>query len=133
MIDFTEIQKTNYSYDELYTMMSIASHDHQLVGYVRGELCNKLDDFFREISASLRFPDDFGWNWGAFDDWIHDLDWFDFSGILIIINHYSLVFRDEPAQEKNRQLLYKHLLFASQYWQEQKMPIRILLNDECCF
>ena len=121
--------ETAYSYNELYTMMSIASHNHQLVGYVRGELCDRLDDFFREISSSLRFPDDFGWNWDSFDDWMQDLDWFEFSGILIVINHYSSMFKNELPQEKYRQLLLKHLLFTSQYWNEQNVPIKIILNN----
>ena len=129
MINSNEILETTYSYNELYTMMSIASHNYQLVGYVRGELCDKLDDFFREISSSLRFPDDFGWNWDAFDDWIQDLDWFKFSGILIVINHYSLVFKNEFSQEKYRKLLIEHLQLTTQYWNEQNVPIKIILNN----
>ncbi len=129
MMDANGIRETNYAYNELYTMMSIASHQQQLVGYVRGELCEKLDDFFREISSSLRFPDEFGWNWDAFDDWMQDLDWFQFSGILLVINHSSLVFQKEPSQEKQRQLLRKHLQSTAQYWTEQQVPIRIILNN----
>lgn len=48
--------------------------------------------FFCEISSAMRFPWYFGWNWAAFDECITDLEWLDFSSLLIVIDDYHLIF-----------------------------------------
>ena len=124
------IQYTRFTGEELYTQMYNAEQEGAFVGYVRGQLCTSLDDFFREISASMRFPDYFGWNWAAFDECITDLDWLRFSSLLIVIEDFNLLFKRDRRKHAEKQLLEKYLNNAAEYWTSQNVPISILLNEQ---
>lgn len=128
----TGLQYTHFTDGELYTLMYRAAHESNThVAYVRGKLCGTLDGFFQEISSSMRFPYYFGWNWAAFDECITDLEWLSFSGLLIIIDDYDLVFGKEKGTEKKqlRELLLKHLKIAVEEWATQHVPITVCLNQ----
>ena len=121
---------THYSKNDLYTMMYWMERRNAAICRIRGVLSPTIDSFFQEVSASLRFPDYFGWNWDAFDECMTDLDWLQFSEIDIVIDDYSKMFNKAPDREIQKELLIKHLEIVWQYWEEQKMDINIIINDE---
>ena len=125
------LQYTRSTDSELYTLMCRAAHESNThVAYVRGKFCGTLDGFFQEISSSMRFPNYFGWNWAAFDECITDLEWLSFSGLLIVIDDFDLVFGKEKRREREqlRDLLLIYLKKAVAYWSDQKIPIAVCLN-----
>lgn len=124
------IKETKYSEGELYTLMYQAEQEGAYVGHVRGWLCATLDDFYREISASMRFPYYFGWNWAAFDECITDLDWLKFTSLLIVIDDYDQLFKKEYPKQAVKQLLEKYLNCAVEYWTSQNVPITVYLNEK---
>ena len=125
-----EIIKTHYTSSELYTQMYYFEHERNaFVCYVRGNLCESVKDFFREVSAAMRFPDYFGWNWNAFDECITDLEWLKFSCLLIIIDDYDSLFRKENADDEYVDYLIGFLKKAVEYWKSQNIPITIYLNQ----
>ena len=122
-------QKSRFTSDELYTLMCYATRANAQVCYVRGKLCDTLDNFFREVSAALRFPDYFGWNWAAFDECLSDLEWLSFSEILIIIQDFDYIFKNENQPDSYRDLLVKYLNISIDYWRDQDIPIVVYLNQ----
>lgn len=124
------IVATKIAPSELYTLMYKAEFDGAFVAHIRGKMCRTLDDFFCEISSSMRFPWYFGWNWAAFDECMTDLEWLCFSRLLIIIDDYDLLFQEECIQETSINLLYKHLSVTASYWSKQNIPIEIYLNQK---
>lgn len=122
------LQETSYTDDQLYTIMCLASQHDAYVSFVRGKLCGTVDDFFKEISASMRFPSYFGWNWDAFDECITDLEWLKFSGLLIVIDDFNYIFHTEDCPSIYRALLTKHINIAIDFWNHNKTPISVYLN-----
>lgn len=123
------IRYTKHSSGQLYTLMYHAEHDGSYVGYIRGELCQTIEDFFREVSSSMRFPYYFGRNWAAFDECIQDLEWLKFTSILIVVENFNLVFQSENNVSTNKDLLIKHLSYCAEYWKSKNIPISIILNQ----
>ena len=124
----TGIKQTRYTREELYTLMYHAEQEGAFVSYIRGRFCETVDDFYREISASMRFPHYFGWNWAAFDECITDLEWLKFSSLLIVLEDYDQIFKKEKLKYGQRQVLEKYLNIAAEYWTSQNVPITINLN-----
>lgn len=124
------IVATKIPSSELYTLMYQAEFDGAFVAHIRGKMCRSLDDFFCEISSSMRFPWYFGWNWAAFDECMTDLEWLRFSRLLIVIDDYDLIFQEERTRQTCINLLHKHLSAAAAYWSEQNIPIEIYLNQK---
>ena len=122
---------TNYSENELYTLMYNAEHQEDArVGCIQGAYCETLDGFFRTVSAALRFPDYFGMNWDAFDECITDLEWLKFTGLLIVIDRADRLFVNEKNRKRQEfyDLMIKHLQTAFDYWNDRGVKIGILLN-----
>ena len=124
-----DVLVTRYTKDDLYTMMYWMQKQGAAICRIRGLLCHTLDAFFQEVSAALRFPDYFGWNWDAFDECMTDLDWLLFSEIDIIIDDYKMVFDKAQDKDTQKKLLMKHLEIIIEYWKEQKVPINVYIND----
>lgn len=47
---------------------------------IDGKKCKTTDDLFKEYATVLKFPDYFGYNWGAFDECIRDFDFPEYDG-----------------------------------------------------
>ena len=122
-----EIVTMNLSYSELGSLRSQRNKEGTYISYLRGKRCKTVDDFFREVSASLQFPWYFGNNWPAFDDCVRDLeDWMFFAEIIIIIDDFSLVF---PKDTTTRTLLLKHLKLLIEYWKTNGKKVEVWLNN----
>lgn len=127
------IYYTTLNDNELYSIEYQLTWEDVYVSHIRGSLCSTLDDFFREISCSMRFPNYFGWNWDAFDECITDLDWLKFESIQIVIDNYELMFNAEKnGDERKRQLalMEKHLNIAFNFWESQGVAFSILINSK---
>jgi hypothetical protein len=104
-------------------------HSGGVVGYIRGRFSRTVEDFFREASASFRFPYYFGMNWAAFDECLSDLEWLSFSRILFIVDGAELLFIDEKARRDCVNVFFKCLKEAATYWEEQKIPFICMINS----
>lgn len=124
------IFKTHYSNSELYTLMYSFEHSkNAFVCYLRGELCGSSISFFREISAAMRFPYYFGWNWNAFDECITDLEWLNFSSLLIVIDNFDQLFKEENPADDYKKYLVEYLNNTLEYWKSQNTPMFVYLNQ----
>ena len=121
---------TNYSDGQLYTLASQATADGAFVGWVRAKWSATEQDFFRELSASLRFPSYFGFNWNAADECLADLEWLRFSRLLLIFDDFPAMFGQEEGNGKQEclDLVMKRLRFADEYWTAQGVPFQALVN-----
>lgn len=74
--------------------------DHKtLVVMVDGELNTTVKEFYTNIAASLKFPEEFGANLDAFDEMINDLEWLSEKNIFLVFRNY-----DEFLSEENDEL-----------------------------
>ena len=129
-MDFKEtISKVSYSDEQLYSIMYHETQKGTFVVQVRGKLCSTLEDFFREISAAMRFPYYFGWNWAAFDECMTDLEWLSVSGLLIVIDNFNFLFQSETPAKAYKDMLIKHLSIVAEHWRDQGIPFAVYLNQ----
>ena len=122
------MQTERWSDGQLYTIMCQETHGGKFVVHIRGELCRTLDDFFREVSSAMRFPHYFGWNWAAFDECMTDLEWLSFQGLFIVIDQFHKTFSGEKPSRACREDLVRHLAYAAEYWESNRVPITVVLN-----
>ncbi|MBR6863186.1 MAG: barstar family protein [Acidaminococcaceae bacterium] len=122
------IQRQTISNEELYTMMCKETEKGRTVCHIRGRLCNTLDYFFREVSAALRFPYYFGWNWNAFDECMTDLEWMNVSSLLIVFDDYSLMTKNADFCGDNEIWLQRHIRYFVEYWINAGIDIQVILN-----
>ena len=126
-----KICKTHYSNSELCTLMYNYEHEKgAFVCFLRGELCGSSNEFFREISTAMRFPYYFGWNWNAFDECITDLEWLTFSSILIVIDSFDRMFKEENHDDECKEYLIRYLKNAAEYWESEGIPMIVYLNQQ---
>jgi len=59
------------------------------LAFVDGKLCPKTEDFYKQVSKALLFPDYFGHNLDALDEALSDLKWLSEKTILLLIFNYD--------------------------------------------
>lgn len=123
------IRFTQFDERQLYTVMYKAEHSGGYVGYIRGCYSQTVEDFFREVSCSFRFPYYFGMNWAAFDECLSDLEWLSFSHVLFIIDSAELLFINEKSRKDCVKILLKCLDGTATYWREQRKPFICMINQ----
>ena len=126
------IQYTCLNDSELYSIEYQSTFEDAYVSHINGKLCLTLNDFFREVSSSMRFPYYFGWNWDAFSECITDLDWLKFKSIQIVIDNYELMFKSESSEDERKKqlsLLAKHLDIAYHFWEKRGIVFSVIINS----
>jgi hypothetical protein len=93
---------------------------------LRGERCGTRDSLFHEWAAALQFPYYFGWNWDAFEECLHDLDWLGTSALTLAVSNAPELLNDEPSQLPT---LYS-ILGGSLQERERGVDVRVLLQAD---
>lgn len=101
-----------------YTLLNSLSEKHStekiLVANIDGEQVDTLDKFYEELITQLKFPDNFGRNFDAFDEMINDLDWLDETIIRIVFKNYDDFLSEE--NDEAREILLTILDDAAAEW-----------------
>jgi RNAse (barnase) inhibitor barstar len=101
-----------------YTILNTLSDKHStektLVVIIDGEHTDTLEKFYQTITSSLKFPDNFGYNFDAFDEMVNDLDWLDESRIYLIFRNYDDFLSEE--NDEAREILLTILDDAANEW-----------------
>ena len=101
-----------------YTILNTISDEHStektLVAIIDGENIDTLDKFYDSISSQLKFPDNFGNNFDAFDEMINDLDWLEEDHIYLIFRNYDDFLSEE--NDEGREILLTILDDAASEW-----------------
>jgi RNAse (barnase) inhibitor barstar len=101
-----------------YTLLNSLSEKHStektLVANIDGEQVDTLDKFYEELITQLKFPDNFGRNFDAFDEMINDLDWLDETIIQIVFKNYDDFLSEE--NDEAREILLTILDDAAAEW-----------------
>jgi RNAse (barnase) inhibitor barstar len=101
-----------------YTILNSLSEKHStektLVANIDGEQVDTLDKFYEELITQLKFPDNFGRNFDAFDEMINDLDWLDETIIQIVFKNYDDFLSEE--NDEAREILLTILDDAAAEW-----------------
>lgn len=102
------------NYKILNTISDKHSTEKTLVAVIDGENTDTLEKFYLSISSQLKFPDNFGSNFDAFDEMINDLDWLDEDRIYLIFRNYDIFLVEE--NDEAREILLTILDDASTEW-----------------
>jgi RNAse (barnase) inhibitor barstar len=101
-----------------YTILNTISDKHStektLVAIIDGEQTDTLEKFYASVSSQLKFPDNFGNNFDAFDEMINDLDWLEEDRIYLIFRNYDDFLSEE--NDEAREILLTILDDASSEW-----------------
>ena len=101
-----------------YTILNTVSDKHStektLVVIIDGEHIDTLEKFYVSIASELKFPDNFGFNFDAFDEMINDLDWLEEDRIYLIFRNYDIFLVEE--NDEAREILLTILDDASTEW-----------------
>ena len=101
-----------------YTILNTVSDKHstekKLVAIIDGEHTDTLEKFYSFIASQLKFPDNFGNNFDAFDEMMNDLDWLEEDRIYLIFRHYDIFLVEE--NDEAREILLTILDDASSEW-----------------
>jgi RNAse (barnase) inhibitor barstar len=101
-----------------YTILNTISDKHStektLVAIIDGENNDTLEKFYLSIASQLKFPDNFGNNFDAFDEMMNDLDWLEEDHIYLIFRNYDIFLVEE--NDEAREILLTILDDASSEW-----------------
>ena len=101
-----------------YTILNTISDKHStektLVVIIDGEYSDTLEKFYSSIASQLKFPDNFGSNFDAFDEMMNDLDWLEEDRIYLIFRNYDDFLSEE--NDEAREILLTILDDASTEW-----------------
>jgi RNAse (barnase) inhibitor barstar len=101
-----------------YTILNTISEKHStektLVVIIDGEQTDTLDKFYALVASQLKFPDDFGSNFDAFDEMMNDLEWLEETIIYLIFRNYDDFLSEE--NDEAREILLTILDDASTEW-----------------
>ncbi|MFI6444497.1 barstar family protein [Kitasatospora sp. NPDC050543] len=83
------------------------------VAWLDGAEMGDEQGLFEQMSARLRFPVYFGWNWNALSDCLRDMGWAPADHYLIVIERSALMLQ-ECAED--RETVLKILERAGRHW-----------------
>lgn len=87
-----------------YTILNTISDKHStektLVVIIDGEYSDTLEKFYSSIASQLKFPDNFGSNFDAFDEMMNDLDWLEEDRIYLIFRNYDDFLSEENDEAR---------------------------------
>lgn len=102
------------NYTILNTVSDMHSTEKTLVVIIDGEYTDTLEKFYSSISSQLKFPDNFGNNFDAFDEMMSDLDWLEEDHIYLIFRNYDIFLVEE--NDEAREILLTILDDTSSEW-----------------
>ena len=102
------------NYTILNTVSDKYSTEKTLVAIIDGEHTDTLEKFYSSIASQLKFPDNFGNNFDAFDEMINDLDWLEEDHIYLIFRNYDDFLSEE--NDEGREILLTILDDAASEW-----------------
>jgi len=84
------------------------------VRLVRGKKMKTRVDLFNELAAAFQFPDYFGENWAALDEYLSDLEWLPADGYVMLISNAAGLLSEEDSEE--RAIFLRLLARVCKYW-----------------
>ena len=102
------------NYTILNTISDKNSTEKTLVAIIDGEHTDTLEKFYSSIASQLKFPDNFGSNFDAFDEMMNDLDWLEEGRIYLIFRNYDIFLVEE--NDEAREILLTILDDSSSEW-----------------
>ncbi|MEV4560216.1 barstar family protein [Kitasatospora sp. NPDC049285] len=83
------------------------------VGWLDGADMGDAQGVFEQMSARLRLPAYFGWNWNALSDCLRDMGWAPADHYLIVIERSALMLQESA---EGRETLLEILNHAGRHW-----------------
>ena len=121
----------------LKTMPPVKEMEQQAIAkgfaffHIEGQKIEKKEQFLNHSALVMHFPEHFGNNWDAFEDFLTDLSWIDDgkaeNGYVILFDHF-----DPFAEHHESQLETVVEIFqsATQYWHDQGKAMFVLLHGK---
>ncbi|NOT36113.1 MAG: barstar family protein [Saprospiraceae bacterium] len=75
------------------------------IANIDGDCCRSEEDFHKEISNALHFPEYYGRNLDSLFDCLSDLEWIENENIAIQFSNFESILSDEPAKSYYQEAL----------------------------
>jgi len=112
-----------------------AYRDGLTVRWLRGDRMRDIAGVYSEFAAALQFPWYFGRNSAAMDECLSDLDWIEFSGIVVVIFDAGQVLVDDDNDVSHvlGWLSYAYREFSApielgEWWDRPAKPFHVVLQ-----
>lgn len=107
------------------------------VAILDGEKMRMLATFYRQLAATMEFPDYVGANFNALSEALTDLDWLEFSKLVLVIENFESVLADEKqdvrlaALELFRNVAkeWSHPISVGEAWDRGPIPFHVVCHD----
>lgn len=76
-------------FQQLYHQLSEKSSNKLFLIIIDGKDCSNKKALFNTFSSELQFPDYFGNNWDAFNDFFNDLEWLDSNQYVLFLKNFE--------------------------------------------
>ena len=93
--------------------------------HVDGKGIARKEQLLNHMATALHFPQEFGHNWDALEDYLTDLDWVDGDGYLIYYDHIEPLLEAHPDQFET---LVEILRDAVASWKEDGSAMVVVLS-----
>ena len=122
----TEIYLVNHDFN-IESLQQEAKTDESAFFYLDGNRISGPYNCLLEAAEAMHFPDYFGNNWNAFEECIRDLEWIPAQGYIIFYSNFMKFAKKDPNQFKIALSIFQ---VAVDYWQGEKIPMYILLQNK---
>jgi RNAse (barnase) inhibitor barstar len=91
---------------------------------LEGQEIRDKDQFLKQASLALRFPEYFGNNWDAFADCLTDMSWHETDGFVILYDHFDSLAAHSPRDFEMALDIFKE---STEFWHNRGKALFVLL------
>lgn len=91
---------------------------------LEGKEIHDKDQFLKQASLALRFPEYFGNNWDAFFDCLTDMSWHETDGFVILYDHFDSLAAHSPREFEMALDIFKE---STEFWHNRGKALFLLL------
>ena len=113
------------AHKEARTLQKLAKESGFAFFHVDGKTIARKEQLLNHMATALHFPQEFGHNWDALEDYLTDLDWVDGDGYLIYYDHIDPLLQAHPDQFET---LVEILRDAVASWKEDGSAMVVVLS-----
>jgi hypothetical protein len=114
---------TSKSLDEQTLQEVVDGLDYKLV-HLDGKTIKSKQDLFDQFQQIMQFPDYFGHNWDALDEFLRDLEWLPSLGYILYFSSPEVFINTSPIEFK---IFLEVIQSSYDYWTPQQIAFQLII------